>query len=341
MIAAFNAASQMLAFNDNNLTYDANGNLIENRGENGTMTYTWDARNRLIAINAPHLAAQFGYDALGRRIKKTINGRTIQYQYDGLNNILAEIEDGVISATYTTGLTIDEVFTRTDVNGVVYYQTDGLGSTITLTDQNGVPRTAYSYEPFGNTVILGELSDNPFQFTGRENDGTGLYYFRFRYYSPELQRFISEDPLGWSSGDANYFAYAHNNPLNFIDPYGLNEQSPKKNCWKIYWEQVERNRVPGAELFGLPTGLLSAGLTALLNFGPKYAEKASQYMATGAFESQRLTSHGFYLKNFRPSYFPVGGFFRALGVASLIVSAFYIPADMTTLIYTWITYDCE
>ncbi len=60
-------------------------------------------------------------------------------------------------------------------------------------------KTTYAYGPFGNTSVTGEASDNPFQYTGRENDQSvlsgvegGLYYYRARYYSPELQRFISE-----------------------------------------------------------------------------------------------------------------------------------------------------
>lgn len=55
-------------------------------------------------------------------------------------------------------------------------------------------------EPFGNTTASGPADGSPFQYTGRENDGTGLYYCRARYYSPVYQRFISEDPLGYGGG---------------------------------------------------------------------------------------------------------------------------------------------
>jgi uncharacterized protein RhaS with RHS repeats len=48
-----------------------------------------------------------------------------------------------------------------------------------------------------------------------------LYYYRARYYSPELQRFISEDPIRLAGGDVNYYAYVGNNPVNWIDPLGL------------------------------------------------------------------------------------------------------------------------
>ncbi|MGH7345566.1 MAG: RHS repeat-associated core domain-containing protein, partial [Candidatus Rokuibacteriota bacterium] len=63
---------------------------------------------------------------------------------------------------------------------------------------------------------------NPLQFTGRENDGiAGLYYYRARYYHPGLQRFISEDPLGFVGGDPNLYAYVFNRPTILRDPSGL------------------------------------------------------------------------------------------------------------------------
>jgi len=123
---------------------------------------------------------------------------------------------------------------------------DALGSVIALTDETGAIKTQYTYDPFGNVTVSGESSDNPFQYTGRENDGTGLYYYRARYYSPELQRFISEDPLlglykspckeitEFSSSFTwmipfliNYpeklhkYSYVNNRPLILIDPLGL------------------------------------------------------------------------------------------------------------------------
>ena len=50
----------------------------------------------------------------------------------------------------------------------------------------------------------------------------GLYYMRARYYDPSVGRFISEDPLGFGGGDVNLSAYVRNNPVNRIDPNGLN-----------------------------------------------------------------------------------------------------------------------
>jgi RHS repeat-associated protein len=79
-------------------------------------------------------------------------------------------------------------------------------------------RHKYTYEPFGTTTESGAASANSFQYTGRENDGTGLHYYRARYYNAAQQRFVSEDPVG---GAANPYAYVGNAPLTHVDPTGL------------------------------------------------------------------------------------------------------------------------
>ena len=227
---SYNQANQMITFTPStgsvkNMTYDENGNMTSVTNSCGTTTYDWDARNRLVGIDGykpdcTPLTASFEYDALGRRIEKTINGRTIQHLYDGLD-IVQEIENGVVSVNYIRTLNIDEPLARIKADTAVrYYQTDALGSIIALTDETGAIKTQYTYDPFGNVTISGEASDNPFQYTGRENDETGLYYYRFRYYSPELQRFISEDPIGLLGG-INLYSYVRNRPTRYIDQMGL------------------------------------------------------------------------------------------------------------------------
>ena len=98
---------------------------------------------------------------------------------------------------------------------------DQLGSTIGLVNGTGAITTQYTYAPFGTRTMTGNANANPFQFAGMEYDSTGLYHTFARYYSPGLQRFLSEDPLGIGGGDTNIFAYVHNNPINLVDPLGL------------------------------------------------------------------------------------------------------------------------
>jgi RHS repeat-associated protein len=83
---------------------------------------------------------------------------------------------------------------------------------------------AYSYEPYGEVSATG-LSDNPYQYTGRENDQSGLYYYHACYYSPTLKRFISEDPAGLEAG-LNGYAYVGDDPVDEIDPTGLEGIGP-------------------------------------------------------------------------------------------------------------------
>jgi RHS repeat-associated protein len=188
--------------------------------------------------NCNPLSASFKYDALGRRIEKTINGKTIQYLYDGLD-IVQEIENGMVTVNYIRTLNIDEPLARIESDGTIrYYHADALGSIIALTDDLGQIKTQYNYSPFGETEILGEMSDNSFQYTGRENDGTGLYYYRARYYSPKLKRFISEDPIRFDGG-INFYIYVFNNPINFKDPSGFKKDDSKKCkdlCTLVYCE---------------------------------------------------------------------------------------------------------
>jgi RHS repeat-associated protein len=87
-----------------------------------------------------------------------------------------------------------------------------------------VVQTSYTFDPFGLTTATGTTSSNPSKFTAREDDGSGLYYYRARYYYPALQRFASEDPSGFDGG-INYYEYVGNDPINGIDPLGLSPQS--------------------------------------------------------------------------------------------------------------------
>jgi RHS repeat-associated protein len=131
--------------------------------------------------------------------------------------------NAAVVANLLTGLGIDEYFTRTDTaTGVTStLLADALGSTIGLvTSNNGPIATNYTYQPFGATTSGGAANGSAYQFTGRENDGTGLYFYRARYYSPAFQRFVAQDPIGFRGGDANVYGYAFNSPSNLVDPNG-------------------------------------------------------------------------------------------------------------------------
>jgi RHS repeat-associated protein len=225
--AVYDAANRLTNWGPTTLTYDNNGNLTSD----GTNTYTWNARNQLGSMTG----ATFVYDGLGRRQKKTIGAANTEFLYDGVNPV-QETFGATVLANILTGLGIDEFFSRTDVPAATtsHFLPDGLRSAVALTDPAGAVQTEYTYEPFGKTTATGMSSSNPFQYTGRENDGTGLYYYRARYYHPSLQRFISPDPLlcgelsptvfltaRFESQGIHQYVYSLNSPVLRTDPLGL------------------------------------------------------------------------------------------------------------------------
>jgi len=150
-------------------------------------------------------------NALGRRVKKTIDGTTTQFlgacpersRRDGLNPVQELNGSGSVVANMLTGLNIDEYFMRTEPSccASLRYLTDALGSTIALVDSTATTQYNYQYEPFGedNSTIFNVNTTSTCEFTGREEDelgvGSGLSYYRGRYYNQMYQRFISQKPI--------------------------------------------------------------------------------------------------------------------------------------------------
>lgn len=207
--AVYDAANELTNWNGTLLAYDLNGNMLSD----GSNVFAWNARNQLAALN--NLALQ--YDAFSRR---TRNSAGKEFLYSGLNAV-QEISGTIVTNSLTGG--IDEIFSRTTPDGSFTPLTDALGSVLGLVDSGGNLVVSYSYDPFGGTSAFGASVSNPFLYTGREYEGNGLYYYRDRYYSPLFGRFISEDPL--EAGN-NFYAYAADDPIEWVDPLGLDVGAP-------------------------------------------------------------------------------------------------------------------
>jgi RHS repeat-associated protein len=173
----------------------------------------------------------YAYDALGRRISKTVQGGTpTQFLYDGPNAV-QEMQGSTINPILV-GLGIDERFARNDTTGRTYFLTDALNSTLALTNSSGAIQNTYSYDPYGNTTQSNASFTNPYQYTGREADTPGLYYYRARYYSPPIGGMISEDPIGFGGGQSSFYAYVGGDPLSNTDLSGLQEDTVSAYCGK-------------------------------------------------------------------------------------------------------------
>jgi RHS repeat-associated protein len=218
----YDAANRQLTLGAKSMTYDFNGNLATLTEGGQTTTYTWDVRDRLTALSGPGLTASFTYDAEDRRTTRTASGEMRQYQNEGVD-VTRETVAGA-EANYLSG-GLDAPLARTTTGGAEHYLTDTLGSIVALTDAGGSVTTSYTYEAFGRATLTGGPTANRLTFTAREDDSTGLYYYRARYYHPGLQRFIAEDPIGLVAG-INFYQYVQNNPLTYVDPLGLQQYPP-------------------------------------------------------------------------------------------------------------------
>jgi RHS repeat-associated protein len=212
--ATYDAANRIATWDGTAFSYDLNGNFTGD----GVRAYEWNPRNELAFVTGP-VNATFAYDGLGRRRSKTLAGTTKQFLYDGQNPV-QEVTSGTPTANLLSGLATDEYFTRSEGAAASSYLTDALGSSTALADGAGTIETEYTYEPFGSMTLSGASTGNALQFTGREADATGMYFYRTRYYDPRLQRFLAEDPLG-ELGGTNLHSYVGNRPTGYIDPYGL------------------------------------------------------------------------------------------------------------------------
>lgn len=210
-------------------TYDDNRNLLSD----GTRNFTYDDANRLIEIYVTNSwnnwRSTYAYDGLSRRrIRQdytrqgsnwVLNNET-RYLYAGSTVIQERNSINQPTVTYTRG---NGLLARTDTNGTCYYHVDGNHNVTALVNSQGTLVARYIYDPYGNLLeSWGSMADaNRYRFASQEvHPLSGLYAYPFRFYDPNLGRWINRDPIGFLGG-RNPFAFVGNNPISRIDPFGL------------------------------------------------------------------------------------------------------------------------
>jgi RHS repeat-associated protein len=232
---------------------------------NEVTAYSYSSENQLLAIRTSETVTSpvtkevlFVYDAIGRRIQKRVidhaaesdSSRTYtrRYLYDQTEMVYELSGSNSVLAKYTnSGVSTDDVI-AVDISsdgvqaglakqaGAYYLLKDSIGTVTDVADGNGSIKQTYLYSAFGRLlkVVDGAGSDIssspnlrlPFGFTGREYDSeSGLYFYRARYFSPEIGRFLQQDPdpgvIENPNTINNRYSYAGNNPLDRRDPSGM------------------------------------------------------------------------------------------------------------------------
>ena len=268
--------------------YDDGGNLITKTEPSNTSHYKYNSRNLLISYEDNHNKVSYLYNGAGHRVSKTVNGvitRYINHINFGLSQVVLEADDKYkIKRRYSYGMgrTASYDWDAPEEDKSQYYLYDRPGGNVTsIEDRLGKTRNRYKYGSFGEEVSSTEAHSNDFKYAGEQAESdTGLIYLRARYYDPEIGRFISRDPFsGYMSvpESQNMYAYAHNNPLKFVDPSGecvetvWDAANVIYDIGKISYGYLNNNQHVvsagytdlGADLFALAVPGLPAGITKL------------------------------------------------------------------------------
>ncbi|WP_225642595.1 RHS repeat-associated core domain-containing protein [Streptomyces werraensis] len=212
--ATFGKDNRITTFGGREFQYNKDGELTND----GLRNYTWNARGELTSLTQAGKTSTFGYTPGGDRFKKSVAGTERRFLTDLSNPMVEQNASGETTARVAAS-GVDEYLTRTEGGKTQVYLTDALGSVVGLANEDGTVATRYTYDPYGQSAQSGAATSNPYTFTGREDDGTGLMYYRARYYHSETGRFISQDPIG-AAGGPNLYQYALSSPTTFTDPSG-------------------------------------------------------------------------------------------------------------------------
>ncbi|MDM5181661.1 DUF6531 domain-containing protein [Massilia sp. DJPM01] len=261
--------NRLRMWQDIRFDYDAWGNVATKRkGAHQVQRFTFDAEDRLIKVSTESLRGlvemRFDYDPLGRRIASTetrtdtrgiTQAERKRFVWQGLRMAQEVRERGVSSyvyspdAAYTPLARIDAVIggamaaaaidNARQGTRVFHFHTDLVGAPLEVTDDAGEIAWAGKYKAWGKVdegedAALVARIDQPLRFPGQyEDHGTGLHYNTFRYYDPDVGRYISQDPIGLDGG-ANLYAYAPN-PSGWMDPLGwIHETAPGYHVYELW-----------------------------------------------------------------------------------------------------------
>jgi len=192
--------------------------------------YEWNVAGMLAKVIRPDdQEVSFGYDALGRRVWKKFRQTTTHFVWDG-NVPLHEYKTFDTEKEQEDNQLTTWIFEEDNFIPVAKIKrekrysviTDHLGTPNALYDEEGLSTWHVELDSYGRARLNtgSSLAECPFRYQGQyEDQETGLYYNRFRYYSPEEGVYISQDPIGLNGGLALY-SYVKDT-TSWLDEFGL------------------------------------------------------------------------------------------------------------------------
>jgi RHS repeat-associated protein len=234
---AANELNQYPEVNNVAYSYNDNGCLTDD----GVWEFGYDTENRLVTADDGVTSAAYLYDPLNRQAQKEVNSTKTRFVYSGWQRIADYDGSNNLIARYVYGVGLDEPLIKVAAGGgLTFMHHDHMGSVVALSDNTGAVTNVYKYTPWGESP---SMSGTTFGFTGQRFDAeTNLYYYKNRYYSPKLGRFLQPDPILYEGGDLNLYAYVNNAPLNFTDPFGLEAKKKAEEEYQKKLKEWEKNK---------------------------------------------------------------------------------------------------
>jgi RHS repeat-associated protein len=229
-LATYDAQDRLLESGGSTYTYTGSGELASKTTGAFLTAYQYDVLGNLKHVTLPS-GKQIDYviDGQNRRIGKKVNGVLVQgFLYQGRLNPIAELDgaNNVVSRfVYASWSNVPDYMIK---GGTTYrIVTDHLGSPrLVVNTTDGTIAQRLAYDEFGNMLLDNNPGFQPFGFAGGLYDlDTRLVRFGARDYDAEAGRWTAKEPLGFAGGDSNLYAYVGNDPVNFVDPSGLQSQS--------------------------------------------------------------------------------------------------------------------
>jgi RHS repeat-associated protein len=231
-------------------TYDAQDRLLARSSSTGTADHAHTAAGDLLTIASGGRTTTYRYDEFGALVGVTLpTGKRIDYVNDGQGRRVGKRVDGVpvqgflyadalapVAELDGSGEIVSRFVHASRINVPAYMVRAGVTYRI-ITDHLGGPRLVIDvatgsiaqridYDEFGKVIDDTNPGFQPFGFAGGLYDpDTGLTRFGARDYDAENGRWTAKDPRGFIAGP-NLYAYADNDPVNFIDPLGDEKVDP-------------------------------------------------------------------------------------------------------------------
>ncbi len=266
----YDKTNRLIKYNGKEVKYDKDGNMVYGPLNGEMAGFVYDCRNRLVQAGTTKYEYD-AEDNRTAVIKNAGTKEEIRIEYvvdsvEELSRVLMAVEkksgsktsgnsmesttDNGITGSITAGSTAstigNEAFQTTcfyygngllaqenEKEGYLTYHFNNVGSTNAVTDEKGVVKYTYAYNPYGE-LTKGSYGQVMFLFNGRygvASDDNGLYYMRARYYNVSIKRFVNQDVVTGSIAESqslNRYAYVEGNPVSYFDPFGLEKKAAEE-----------------------------------------------------------------------------------------------------------------